>query len=57
MKGAPMQATDDLKTAGSDVARLRECAEPMRLNLVQGAAVQRRRNLEGSVLGSSGSVV
>ena len=52
-----MQATDDLKAADSNVARLRERAEPMRLNLTQGAAVQRHRNLEGSVLGSSGRVV
>ena len=57
MKGAPMQATDYLKTAGSDVAELRERAESMRLNLDEGAAARRDRPHQGPVLGSSGRVV
>ena len=52
-----MQATDYLKTAGSDVAELRERAESMRLNLDEGAAARRDRPHQGPVLGSSGRVV
>ncbi|HXR67879.1 MAG TPA: hypothetical protein VN712_04515 [Dermatophilaceae bacterium] len=52
-----MQATDYLKTAGSDVAELRERAESMRLNLDEGAAAHRDRRHQGPVLGSSGRVV
>ena len=52
-----MQATDDLKAASSNAAELHERAELMGLNLAQGAAVQRHRNLEVSVLGSIGRVV
>ena len=51
-----MQATENLKAAGSDVAGLREHAEPMRLNLGEGAAAHRDRRHEGPIMGSSGRV-
>jgi hypothetical protein len=45
MKGAPMQATDELKTADSNVAELHGRAELMGLNF--GERVAARRDHEG----------